>query len=452
MKIYSIQLFFILLFFSCTNDDVSKVPVSFTVSGQVVDAFGNGLQGVQIFYNESDFVLSNPQGNWTIENLVAPTNLQAVAEQYTFTPNNTQVNSTVSNLVFTATKIPSQIEIQIFNWFLNQQLPNGLVGSVENGNTISLYDNALASMVFMLRGDFPRAKRIFDFFNARIDSELANGVGGFAQFRDINGIPSNHRWMGDNAWLLIALNNYKHLTGLNTYDALSTKISQWLIGLQDTDGGLFAGYGADNQLLNYKVTEGNIDAFNAVVGFNDFHSKVLNYLKINRWNAPTKSLVSWPENPPYLFALDLHPWSYCIFENFPMATLNAADRFLTTQTAVNAQQVTGYCFDEDKDTVWIEGTGQMALAWGLAGLQSEKEFYLTEMEKVLIQSNNFLSAKGFPYATNPGTAYGADPLWSSAPTAISVSGGAWYLFAQYNFNPFGIQRIKNIPLNEQFWQ
>ena len=451
MKPFAIQLFLILLFFSCTNDDANNAPATFSASGKVVDAFGVGLQGVQIFYNETNWVLSNAQGNWSIENITQPTSIQAVAEDYTFLPNNIQVNSNATNLVFTATKIPSQSEIEVFNWFINQQLPNGLLESVENGQLVSLYDNALAAMVFMLRGDVPRAKRIFDFFNARIDTELTNGVGGFSQFRDHNGNPSNHRWMGDNAWLLIALNNYKHLTGQNTYDLLSAKISEWLISLQDNDGGLFAGYGADNQLLNYKVTEGNIDAFNAVVGFDDFHSNILNYLKINRWNAPTKSLVSWPENPPYLFALDLHPWSYCIFENFPPATLITADRFQTTQTANNGQQISGYCFDEDQDTVWIEGTGQMALALGLAGMHAQKEFYLTEIEKAGIQSSNFLIAKGFPYATNPGTAYGADPLWPTANTLISISGGAWYLFAQYNFNPFGVQRVKNIPSNEQFW-
>lgn len=439
------------MLFSCSNDDNNNASTPYSISGKVVDALGVGIEGIQVFYNDTDFVLTDEIGRWSLSDLSGENTVQAVSEQYTFSPNDFEVNATATDLVFNASRILSLNETQIFTWFNKQQLPNGLLESIENGNTVSLYDNALAAMVFMLRGDFSRAEQIFDYFNSQIDAELTNGVGGFSQFRDKNGNPSYHRWMGDNAWLLIALNNYKTLTGSNTYDTLSSEIANWLIDLQDTDGGLFAGYGADNQLLNYKVTEGNIDAFNAVIGYNSFHSQMLNYLETNRWRSTTKSLVAWPENPPYLYALDIHPWSYCIFEDFPSQTLITADRFITTQTAANGEQVTGYCFDEDKDTVWTEGTGQMALALGLAGMTQQKEFYLSELEKVIIESDNLLNASGIPYATNIGTVYGAGPLWNEADTNISISGGAWYLFAQFNFNPFGVQRNKNIPYSDKFW-
>ena len=306
-------------------------------------------------------------------------------------------------------------------------------------------------MVFMLNDDFTKAEMIFDFFNARIVSELQSGVGGFSQFRDRNGIPTGHRWMGDNAWLLIALNNYKSRTGNSTYDLLASEISSWLMSLQDVDGGLFAGYNTDNSLMNYKVTEGNIDAFNAIDGFTAFHSQLLDFLEQDRWDAAENSLVAWPTNPPYLYALDLHPWSYLIFNNFPEATLINAQRFLTTQTATNGAQITGYCFDEDKDTVWPEGTGQMAVAFGIAGMNVDQEFYINQMENVLIQSTRYADAAGFPYASNPGTVYGSDPLWTGADTKIALSGGAWYLFAQFNFNPFAVGRDKSIPEADMFW-
>ena len=345
----------------------------------------------------------------------------------------------------------SENEIRIFNWFDNQQLSNGLLESVEDGNIVSLYDNSLAAMVFMLRDDYTKAEKIFDFFNARISTELTNGVGGFSQLRDRNGVPFNHRWMGDNAWLLIALNNYKERTGNSTYDSLAIGISNWLQNLQDTDGGLFAGYSPDNTLMNYKVTEGNIDAFNAINGYSDFHSQLLTFLENDRWDNADKNLVAWPGNPPYLYALDLHSWSYAMFNDYPISSLTTAERFINTQTATNDSLITGYCFDEDKDAVWLEGTGQMALAFGIAGMQNEKAFYLNEMERVLIQSSTHQNAAGFPYASNLGTTYGSDILWNGADNKIAISGGAWYLFAKLDFNPFEIGRDKNIPLLDKFW-
>lgn len=351
------------------------------------------------------------------------------------------------------TKSPIQpIEKQIYQWFQNQTLPNGLLESIEDGNVVSLYDNALASLVFMEYGEYEKAEKIFNFFNQRIHSELKAGVGGFSQLRDRSGAPNNHRWMGDNAWLLIALNNYKTRTGNTRYDTLSKYINQWLIKLQDSDGGLFAGYDANGKLLNYKVTEGMIDAFNAVEGYSDFHRNLLNFLKKQRWIGSEKTLVAWPENPPYLYALDLHPWSYLIFENFPDYTLTAANRHLTTQksTATN-KEITGYCFDEDRDVVWFEGTGQMTLAFHFASRTRERDQYLLEMEKGLMISASDSNAAGFPYSSNPGTHYGDRQLWPTAHTEIAISGGAWYLFTKRKFNPFAVGRSKNTPKEDQFW-
>jgi len=348
-------------------------------------------------------------------------------------------------------EILNKTDTQIYNWIDNQQLPNGLLESVENGNIVSLYDNALAAIVFIMIEDYVKAEKIFDFFNARINTELKNGVGGFSQLRDRNGVPNNHRWMGDNAWLLIALNNYKSKTGNTIYNNLDMEISNWLKSLQDTDGGLFAGYNSDNSLMNFKVTEGNIDAFNAIDNYTVFHSELLNFLEKDRWDNADKNLVAWPTNPAYIYALDLHPWSYLLFENYPISSLTTANRYLTTQTATNGLQITGYCFDVDKDVVWLEGTGQMALAFGIAGMNNEKTNYLTEMKKNLIESTTYSNSFGFPYASNPGTTYGTDNLWSGADTNIAISGAAWYLFAKNNFNPFAVGRDKNVPSLDRFW-
>ncbi|MEY3965465.1 MAG: hypothetical protein RL263_634 [Bacteroidota bacterium] len=344
-----------------------------------------------------------------------------------------------------------QREKEIISWFEQIQLPNGLMPSVENGTVISLYDNALAALVFIENEDLARAEQIFDFFDNKVDQELTQGVGGFSQFRNPMGVPGNHRWMGDNAWLLIAINHYHARTGSKKYQHMADEIEKWLLALQDADGGLFAGYDAQSKLLNYKVTEGNIDAFSAIPGYTPAHSKLLKFLKTDRWSATNQSLISWPDNPKYLYALDLHPWSYLIFKDFPRETLNAADRFINTQQSASGTAVTGYCFDEDKDAVWLEGTAQMCLALGRAGLNAQKDFYLNQIDSTFQRSAILSNAGGFPYATNRGTGYGADLLWEGADTKPCVSSAAWYLFAKWNFNPFEAGRGKDIPAIDRFW-
>lgn len=434
---------------SCRKEEPT---LPYLVNGRVTNGFGEGIEGVKVYLDADQFQITDERGNWEMTDLSQTHTITPIHPLYSFEPESYQVTRYYSDLDFVVIQALGEKEIQVIQWLNQMQLPNGLLESTENNNTVSLYDNALASMVFMLNGDLARAEQIFDFFDARKNTELVNGVGGFSQFRDRAGIPSNHRWMGDNAWLLIALNNYKALTGSTKYDALSQGITDWLFSLQDSDGGLFAGYGANNQLLNYKVTEGNIDAFNAVSGYTQFHISLLDFLERDRWDATDQSLVAWPGNPTYLYALDCHSWSYCIFEEYPLATLTAADRFITTQTAtINGQQVTGFDIDEDKDAVFLEGTGQMALAYHLAGLQTESEYYLSEMEKVLVPSPSNPNTFGFPYASNIGTGYGDTPLWTGADTKIAISSGAWYIFAKQGFNPFAAGRYKTVPVADRFW-
>lgn len=441
-----------LLFFALAACKKEEPSGTYAASGRVINAFGTGLAQIKVYRNATDFVLTDASGGFSFSDLTGTTTLAVIDTAFSFSPPTVTVSGPTSGVTFVAQPVFSAKEAQIYNWLKNVQLPNGLLESTENNNTVSLYDNALAAMVFMLNGDFVRAEKIFDFFHGRINSELLSGNGGFSQFRNSQGTPTGNRWMGDNAWLLIALNNYKASTGNTKYDALAAGISNWLIGLQDTDGGLFAGYGANNALLNYKVTEGNIDAFNAIEGYTSLHSNLLNFLEADRWDANDKNLVSWPSNPTYLYALDNHSWSYCIFQNYPVSALTSASRFLNTKTVtLTGLQITGYDIDEDKDMVWLEGTGQMALAFKLAGMPAESNFYLAEMEKAYVPSAIHADSYGFPYASNLGTGYGSDPLWTGADTKIAISSGAWYIFAKSGFNPFGVGRAKNIPVADMFW-
>lgn len=346
---------------------------------------------------------------------------------------------------------PSKNETLVLNWLTNLQTKSGLLPSTEQSNLVSLYDNSLAALAFVAYEEYDKADSILAFFNERVEAELTKSTGGFAQFRDTLGNPESLRWMGDNAWLLIAINNYHYYTGSNKYENLATSLKNWLIGLQDNDGGLWGGYNADNNLI-HKVTEGNIDAFNAVPGYSEFHKNLLKWIENTRWDTSDQNLIAWPGNLKYKYALDLHPWGYCIFKDFPESVLHMANMYKTSKTAsINNKEISGFCFDTDNDVVWLEGTGQMIVAYNKANMIEKSDYYLFQLEEMLIESKMHELSAGIPYATNEGTTYGSNALWYGADLKPAISSSAWYLFGKRKFDPFAVGYHKQTPLKDIFW-
>jgi len=337
------------------------------------------------------------------------------------------------------------------HWVVKIQSANGLLESSENTDFVSLYDNALAALVFMELNEMDSAEKIFDYFNEQVNNELLSTDGGFYQFRDGNGENGNRTWMGDNAWLLIALNKYHAVAGNEKYKTMAQGIEQWLRGLQDTDGGLWGGKNEDGTVIP-KVTEGMITAFKAVQGYDDFHKNILIFLKENRWDSTNEILWAWPENPAYNHALDLHSLGSLIFEDYAPQNLFQADRYYTTQiSTVNGSEISGYCFDEDKDVVWLEGTAQMAVAHKISGNDFFANELIFELEKSFINSPSISDSKGIPYTCNHGTSYGTNLLWNHAYLTPALSATAWYIFAKIGFNPLETGEQKEIPVLESFW-
>ncbi|MBT8264195.1 MAG: hypothetical protein KJN75_02555 [Muriicola sp.] len=340
---------------------------------------------------------------------------------------------------------------EIYTWITHMQQSNGLVESAEFTDFVSLYDNALASLLFISEGDFERAEMIFDYFNQRLETEFYQNNGGFFQYRNTSGDNGARTWMGDNAWLLLAINNYHDKTNTQKYEILASELENWLRSLQDEDGGLRGGINEDGTSIP-KVTEGIITAFNAVKGFDSFHEGILRFLQEQRWDQEELVLTTQSENPAYNNALDLHSLGSLIFESFPVEILSNASRYLTVQSSTtNGLTISGYCFDEDKDVVWLEGTAQMALAYQVAGIKEESATIVTNLQKAFIKSSMAENATGIPYTTNFGTNFGATFLWDHTDIAPAISSSAWYLFIENEFNPFEAERTKEIPAHMQFW-
>ncbi len=360
-------------------------------------------------------------------------------------------NETISVVNPEKEEVSNEVWTETSNWLGKMQLPNGLLESTENGDFVSLYDNALAAIAFTALKKYDKAEAIFNYFDSQIDNELLKDNGGFYATRNKQGDHHDRIWMGDNAWLLIALNNYHEATGTNKYDRLAIELEIWIRSLQDVDGGLFGGENEDGTSI-HKVTEGIVTAFNAVKGYDDFHKNILMYLKNERWDSNENLLIAWPENPTYKYALDLHTLGYNIFENFPTSVLYQADRYKNTQTStLTGEDIVGYCFDEDQDVIWLEGTAQMAVAFQNAGLDGEANMLIEQLEKTFIKSTTLVNAKGLPYTANYGTTYGAEELWDHTDITSAISSSVWYLFAKLKFNPLALGKNKNVPNQDKFW-
>jgi hypothetical protein len=309
----------------------------------------------------------------------------------------------------------------------------------------------LAAIYFLHLGERQRAERILDFFQGQIQTELLAQPGGFYQFRNVEGKEGSSKWLGDNAWLLLALNHYEEAYGAAKYGEMQALLETWIRSLQDLDGGLLGGT-RENGTNFPKVTEGMITAFKAVRGYDRFHQRLLEYLHTNRWDSNEKLLLSWPENQDYRLALDVHTLGSAIFPELANDLLKEAHRFKTVQAlTLTGEPIEGYCFDEDKDVVWLEGTAQMAVALKSAQRHAEADAILAQLDKAFIKSGSYPGAQGLPYAANPGTGYENEPLWAHVDLAPALSATLWYRFAKEGFNPFGEADTKKIPSEDQFW-
>lgn len=355
-------------------------------------------------------------------------------------------HSTISDRIPLSKKVD-----QSYAWIKSMQLENGLIESAEGTDFVSLYDNALAALVFTLYNDRFSTEQILDFFHGRLETEFPESGGGFYQFRKADGTNARRKWIGDNAWLLLAIRHYEERFQSLKYRPMAVAIENWLRSLQDSDGGLWGGIQANGDRI-HKITEGIITAFNAVEGYDGFHSGILDYLKNHRWDEEERLLLAWPENENYKFAMDLHTLGSLIYPSMSDLLLSKVDRFNTEQHAsLNGKKISGFCFDEDKDVIWLEGTAQMALAFRRSGLDKEGLDLLKEVGKTKMNPASAKKSTGIPYAVNQGSNYGTEKLWAHADRKPAISSSAWYIFALENFSPFELKVQKEIPKPDRFW-
>ena len=296
--------------------------------------------------------------------------------------------------------------------------PSGLMDSYSEDNVdySYTYDNALAALAFISAGDYASARRILDAYN----SMPPEPAGGFLhRYHAETKLPEQGiLYGGPNAYLLQAMNLYLLQTGDGRYNALAQRLGNFLLTLQDSDGGLFGRAG-----VTWKSTENNLGALSALHNLGKVQNiplyieraaMIRNFLVTECWDG-VRFLQG--ENDPTIVTDTQALGAIVLGFGYTNGAFWVEKKTRTTRVYSGRKKVTGFDFDTDRDMVWTEGTLQESLAFLVAGDLSRSNSYKTESEK-LRQSSG-----GFWQVSNPGTA-GGEILqkWQAvAPTA-------WYVY------------------------
>ncbi len=317
----------------------------------------------------------------------------------------------------------------VYAWLIQQQQHTGLLGN-EDGDTFSgLYANALAAMCYIHQSDIRRAERVFEFFDQQYVKEFAAATpGGFHQFWDAKSgavHPDSDRWVGDNAWLLIALNYYYYRVDRMRFNDLRAGLARWLTGLQDADGGVRSGFNKDGP-IRAKSTEGNLDCYAALIEYPAARAKVRDWLQKQMWvESEGRFRMGSTVNES---ALDDTTWALGALGRDYAATLRFAEKTFGRTDTVRGQAIRGVADFADKQRIWLEGTGEMVVAYQVAGESRMAQDLLAQMQRAMI-----------PSAAHPGTwglpCFTSNPTWETASTRIFIPAQAWYLFGTWKFNP-----------------
>lgn len=368
-------------------------------------------------------------------------------------------------------------------------------------NACYAYDNALIALAFCARGkdaDLEHARLICDAFvtvqehdpaadgrlrSAYLCGELldpANGkkprIPGY--WDDKIGMWMEDRYAvssdcGNMAWVAIALLECWKKLGQQPDSAhlkAARRLCGWIHDHAYSGEGL-GGYtgGMDNQSapdanvptkerrIPWKSCEHNIDVFvafsrlAAATGDAEWeqraeHAKafVLKLLELQvaegHHNLPTGTQVDGRTINTTAQPIDVNPWALLAFRDaklFGPGVEEAARLCAVQQQGGEGGILHGFDFNEDKDGVWWEGTGQMCLAFRCLGQKERADEVLEWMRRhgtsvsvpgaILAASKDSLTT-GFIRESGDPWVY-----WHRAQT-----GGAtcWYLFAELGWNPY----------------
>ncbi|MDD5729673.1 MAG: hypothetical protein PHN57_00895 [Candidatus Omnitrophica bacterium] len=315
------------------------------------------------------------------------------------------------------------------SYIANQINGIGLVDSYQEDNTDQsyVYDNVLSAMASMSMGNFGVASEILDTLAFEVQRTPENVLYESYNYYNYNGSGNGTAYAGNSAWLLQALNIYQKLRGSKTYYALQKQLADFLLTLQDpADGGI-----RGSTYEYWKSTEHNLMAYAALRNFGRLNSlpnyvtqaeKVKTFLLSQAvWNGTYFNRGAWDTKK----VVDVQSLAVLLFGPTYAKVLNWAELNLKNTKGFYWSAVTGFDFNDDLDTVWIEGTLQAALAFYRTGNTTKSNYYYNEALKTVQADGSLVLATNIGSASESWT---LQPWHSIAPTA-------WLILYYFKFNP-----------------
>ena len=383
---------------------------------------------------------------------------------------------------------PIQDAYAIYHWLAQNQntSPIGLVTSYPDDpglgplNQAFTYDQALAGIMMLAKGDKGSAKKLFNFYNSQWDG---NGYYTVYNTKDPNGYRvESSRVMGPTAWVALFSLQYYSATGDKTALNLAVKVAKWIQGLPHQNGG--AAMGAGFPWGNIFSTENNLDYY-----------AVLNILSRTPISSADRKLFSnelngvksWLKNSAYdpvtgLFkrgagdntnALDANSWAILVLGvetlqkdfgiNVDTFVANIENTFVVQNNGTiggNPLTSKGFDFSDARNALftgrtglkWVEGTNHMVDVYRLlSDYYSQRKtrdwakiyYYKARADYFAgLNSNESILEDGtlsYSYAEQGGVKiFWDNSLWYTA-YGPAVASTAWVYFALPGFNPFSVE-------------
>lgn len=304
-------------------------------------------------------------------------------------------------------------------YLMNHQQGGLFSDGLDNGDWTSVYKNSLVAIAFILEGEADVAQGIFDFFATRYDVESFTGFSqGWVLEEGAWAEDSKHEaWIGDNAFLLIALSYYAQATGdTETYRDMTEGLAVWIASQAGED----------------IIAEGLANMYAALKPLEATLPQVPEALPTIR--------QSFCEKKAYDNTLDNIERAALVFSDLDgFAFLNEDFRITETwdMTGMPMTALKGFATD---DFANIEITAQILLAkkiWGdaIAFDPSELE---QEMDRLWIAEGDISASidAGLPYSlTFIPEGEANEHFWDGASTKPVIDPTCYALFAMRGFNP-----------------
>lgn len=314
-----------------------------------------------------------------------------------------------------------------YKWILSTSQSNGLYDSQSpaDGDACYTYDQSLAVMAFLVKGDKKNAKKLLTKLQ-KLQNADGSWYNGYSKTDDV---VENMKHCGPTLFVVLASAQYKKATAGNEFDAMANKALDWVIKLQQSDGGINGGIEEDGK-ATWCSTEHNEDAYAAFIlwGRTEQAESIKMFLikSPNPWN---KNKMRWDvgrdDARDYC---DVQPWGLQSLgvNSDSIKALEYNYNHLLCKITKDGITVEGFDFDWDKSDVWLEGTGEMAAAYFTAGNILLGNKFTGEIIK--FQKSN----GGVPYSMLGGDTHDE---WNM-PDVEAISSTAWLIFAVAHYNPF----------------